>query len=536
MHRLFRLRHLTLLATMLGVGILPIFACHENLGTAGNFAILGDTITSTGATVGVTAAVGRGNGNLGAGTAYVPSPTNITTPGTVVPAGDPSVTTALTDAGNAGIALYSEAQSSGDDITSGANTDLSLVNVGSGVGVLVPGVYFINGAATLPNASNLTLSGAGEYVIVVDQALTFGTTSTVTLAGASAANVTWVSTGVTVGSGATVNGKLLSSAGITVDNATVNGKLISAFGSAVTLTNTVTINDAGISAHVDVTGVAVSGSPALSGSGTAADPYVITEGQTLSYTVTGTDPDTTGTVTLDSAGDGALTNYAENLALPQVGDPVSTAVTYTPSVNSPEAGTTVTVTYTAVDAVGGTCSEDVVIQINQLPEPTGASGVTGEAPLAAGAAGTLADPFIACVGTPLAFDFTTTDPDGGPLTLDVTGGTGSFTFSPNLPVTEDDGATTSITSNVVFTPTTADGGNTFTLTFTSTDEFGAVTTQDVVIFASSLPAFGAPFTAPQIVTACVGETLQYDVVASDPDPGASLFLYVDGTPVGAEHN
>lgn len=534
MHQLFRLRHLLILATVLGVGILPIFACHENLGTAGNFAILGDTITTTGATVTVTTGAGRGNGNVGAETAYVPTPPNITTPGTIFAAGDAAAVAAINDAETAGITLFAEAQTSGTDITSGAPTDLSLVNVGSGAGTLVPGVYFVNGSATVPNTATLTLSGAGDYVIVVAGPLSFGTNSLVSLAGgASAANVYWITSGTSIGAGANVSGQIQSDSGISVDGATVNGKLLAAFGSSVTLTNTVTVNDAGLSAHVDVTGAAVTGSPALSGSGTVADPYVITEGQTFSYTVTGFDPDTTGTVTLTSTGGGALTNYVESLVLPQIGDPISTAVTYTPTVGSPEAGSTVTLTYTATDLSGAVCSESVVIFVNQLPTPQGTSNVAGEAPLAAGAAGTALDPFIACVGSPLTFDYTTTDPDGGTLTLDVAGENGSFSFSPTLPTTEADG---SITTAVTFTPTPADGGSTFTLTFTTTDEFGAVSTEDVVIFASSLPAFGAPFTAPQIVTACVGETLQYDVVATDPDPGASLFLYADGTPVGAEHN
>ncbi|MCC2672701.1 MAG: Ice-binding-like [Armatimonadetes bacterium] len=550
MQQLFRLRHVLSLVTLVGVGLVPLYASHRLGSGEATFGALAPTIEIQQGSLTVNdGGAGAGPGNVGALT-YTPDATNITAAGggSVLPAGDPATVSALASLAATDAALITEGTNDGTDLSENdGSTNLS--------GNRAPGVYFVNENATID--TTLTLNGAGDYLFVINGTLSMPSGSSVVLTGpgginvANAANVYFSVAGASFDD-ADFAGILVSSGDVNVGQmVTVDGKvLVYGAGSALIVnadTNPPAITDAGQAPHINVTGAALNSAPALTGDGSQANPYVVTEGQTLSYTVTGFDPDNDGSsvnlISDDDDGDiydadtivNDIDNFTETPELPEsAANSVSTNVTFAPPVGGLQTGDTFPAVYIVEDASGATSVEEVWIYVNALPNTGGPAGVTGQAPLATGT-GTAGDPFIACVGDTLSFDVTGSDPaaDGGPTTLDVTGANGSFTFTPGLPLTENDD---SVTTSVDFTPTVADGGSTFTLTFTTTDEVGATTSSDVVIFASSLPAFGAPFTAPQIVTACVGETLQYDVVASDPDPGASLFLYVDGTPVGAEHN
>ncbi|MGV3721148.1 MAG: DUF7305 domain-containing protein, partial [Actinomycetota bacterium] len=173
MHHLFRLRHLMILTVVLSVGLVPLYACHQDLGAAANFAVLADDLDTAAGTLDVNApGGGSGAANVGANT-YTPDTTNITTDGSILPAADPAVTQAIADAEAAGVNLFSLAQLTGSDPTGGSGT-LDALN-------LAPGVYFIDTNAALAGGATLTLTGAGEYVIVVNGSVTFGAGSTVAL-------------------------------------------------------------------------------------------------------------------------------------------------------------------------------------------------------------------------------------------------------------------------------------------------------------------------------------------------------------------
>jgi len=556
MHHLFRLRHLGILTAVIGVGLIPLYAA-PNLGAGENFAVLANTVIVTGdGTVNVNALnPGGGNGIVGS-----------VNPASIDPLA--TVNFAATSAGAA--AAIADADAVADALCAGS-TGTTFPAAMGGTYFLTPGVYRTAGSLSLGAADTVNFNGAGDYTIIVQGDLDVAATTAFTLGVTDEANITWVvcgdgvdTTGVTL-NGGTFPGRVVSAEDILVSAAAnVNGKLI-ATGSATAAGNvtfqvpgagdTTTVTDAGTPPAVQVSSASLapvnSALPALAGAGTVASPYIITVGQTLSYSVSANDPDV-DPVTLDSAGDAGLTGYVETdndgNALPVTNLMAFANVSYTPT--NADAGDH-TITYTATDAQGGVASASVTIHVNLAPTSLGTSNVSGEAPFFAGTtAGTAASPFVACVNDTLTFDVTATDPDfandglgSNTSTLDVAGETASFSFSPALPTTEGDG---SITTTVTYNPTVADGGSTQTLTFTFTDEFGATTTQDVVIFTSSLPTFSAPFTEPggAIITACVGQPVQFDVNTTDPDttiPGTpptpeTVALYVEGTPVGAEHN
>ena len=111
------------------------------------------------------------------------------------------------------------------------------------IGQYSPGVYCIDGAASIGGGSTITLTGSGTYIFRMDGALTTSANSVVVLAGgASACNIWWTPTAATtLGANSTFQGTDISPAGITIGS-TVNwsGRAL-AFGGTVT-TTTDTIN------------------------------------------------------------------------------------------------------------------------------------------------------------------------------------------------------------------------------------------------------------------------------------------------------
>jgi hypothetical protein len=527
MHHLFRLRHLLILAAVLSVGLVPLYANQQNLGAAGSFAVLADDIDTTGGTLDVNAVVNGGAGNVAANT-YTPDASAITADGSIAAAGDPATPPVLAAALATGQTIIALAQTVGTDPTMGTGV-LDGLN-------LTPGIYYLPTPASLGAGQTLTLTGSGEYVIATLGTATFGAGSSVNLAGgAAAANVTWICNLGLTATTSTLNGSFLLGGLGTLNGGTLNGKLLAAGNADVTITGGVTVNDAGTAPTVAVSNIAGT-APSGSGDGSSAlSPLVVTEGDVLTFSVSGSDPTDGSTVTLDSAGDAGIAGYTDGLPVGPA-NLILAGPTYTPPVNGPQTSTTFPVTYTTTDASGAICSQTVYIHVNALPDNGAPTNVSGQAPFASGA-GTVGDPFIACEDDTFSFDFTGTDDDvDGPLTVAaaVSPASANFSFTPANPQTEADG---SVTVNTSFTPDDVDAGQTFTVTFTTTDSNGETTVSTVFIQVSSLPEFAAPFTdaGQDALTACVGQTLQYDLSATDPDGGA-LTLLVDGAPVGGAHN
>jgi len=195
-----------------------------NLGTAGNFAVLGgSTITNTGSTV--------VNGDLGLspGTSVTGFP-----PGTVN--GTQHVTDAVAAQGQADlVAAYNAA---------GSQTGAVTVSGDLGGQTLAPGVY--NSASSLSLTGTLTLDGQNNpnavFVFQVGSALTTASGSKINLInGAQACNVFWqVGSSVTLGTNSTFTGSLLAFTSVTATTgAVVNGRVLARNGAVTLDTNSV---------------------------------------------------------------------------------------------------------------------------------------------------------------------------------------------------------------------------------------------------------------------------------------------------------
>ena len=107
---------------------------------------------------------------------------------------------------------------------------------------LTPGVYTCSVALSIATGTNVTLSGAGVYVIKTTQGLSQSASTSVNLTnGALPQNVFWqVAGGVSIGSSAHMEGVILSATNIAlVTSATVTGRLLAGTGVAMD-SNTVT--------------------------------------------------------------------------------------------------------------------------------------------------------------------------------------------------------------------------------------------------------------------------------------------------------
>jgi hypothetical protein len=206
-----------------------------NLGTAGNFAVLGgSTVTNTGPSV--------VNGDLGV------------SPGTAVTGFPPGVVSGTVHAGDATAA---QAQA---DLTTAYNdaagrTPATTVSGDIGGQTLTPGVY--NSASSLGITGTLTLDGQGDpnavFIIQTGSTLITAAASAVNLINrAQAANVFWqVGSSATLGTNSTFSGNILALTSITVTTGVkIFGRALARNG-AVTLDTNVIRAAAGLNTNVD---------------------------------------------------------------------------------------------------------------------------------------------------------------------------------------------------------------------------------------------------------------------------------------------
>jgi len=119
------------------------------------------------------------------------------------------------------------------------NIDLASDTTHGVVGVYAPGVYCIDGAASVGGGGTITLTGGGTYIFRMDGALTTSDNSIVTLAGgASACDVWWTPTAATtLGADSTFVGNDIDASGITIgSNVNWTGRAL-AFGGTVSTTS-----------------------------------------------------------------------------------------------------------------------------------------------------------------------------------------------------------------------------------------------------------------------------------------------------------
>jgi hypothetical protein len=222
-----------------------------DLGTAANYVVLDEaTVTYTPtATVTSTTKITGNIGvspaqasfitgfalNLPAAGAYSTSTLvagNIYAPGYAPPT-PANLTTAVADKNTAYTAAAGMATAGGG--LAGGSPGTACPGAGALGGMtLTPGVYTCSTQAlSIATATNLTLSGAGIYVIKTTQGLTQAASTSVNLTnGALAQNVFWqVAGNVSIGSGAHMEGVILSATNISlVTGATVKGRLLARTG------------------------------------------------------------------------------------------------------------------------------------------------------------------------------------------------------------------------------------------------------------------------------------------------------------------
>jgi hypothetical protein len=196
-----------------------------NLGTVGNFAVLGGTtITNTGSTV--------VNGDLGLN------------PGTSVtgfPPGTVNGTQHLTDA----VAGQAQTDLVASYNSAAGQTGALTVSGDLGGQTLIPGVY--NSASSLGLTGTLTLDGQGNanavFIFQAGSTLTTASASRVNLINsAQACNVFWqVGSSATLGTNSNFAGSVMALSSVTATTgAVINGRLLARNGAVTLDTNTIT--------------------------------------------------------------------------------------------------------------------------------------------------------------------------------------------------------------------------------------------------------------------------------------------------------
>jgi len=251
----------------------------------------------------------------------------------------------------------------------------------------------------------------------------------------------------------------------------------------------------------------------------SAHPGTVQAGTPFTFTVTGADPDTGDTVTLDVAGAGLPSGATMTPALPFSGaSGVTSTLDWTPTAS--QTGP-FTFTFTATDSLDrqAQCQTSVEVIANPNP-PTCAVSPPG--------------PFTVSAGTPVAFTVQGTDPDAGDsVTLDLDPNAippGALppgaSMTPPLPVTGASG----VTSAFAWTPTLADLGS-HTIAFAATDSAGqsgsCQATVNVIVTNTNVPTC----TVNPSQTVPFGTPVTFTVTGTDIDQGDLLDLVLTSGPL-----
>lgn len=221
----------------------------------------------------------------------------------------------------------------------------------------------------------------------------------------------------------------------------------------------------------------------------------VVEGQFFAFNISVSDPDG-GNVDLTASGVPTGATFVDN-------NNNTGRLTWTPS--STQAGT-YTITFTANDNEGCTRTATLTVTVNE--------GTANQCP-------TISVPSTLAVveGQSLNFTVTTSDPDGGAVTLTASGVPSGATFTP-------------ATGAFTWTPSGTQSG-TYTVVFTANDNEGCTQTATTVITVTEPGQNQCPtITAPAALTVTEGQAVNFTVTSSDPD-GGSVTLSATGVPSGA---
>jgi len=146
------------------------------------------------------------------------------------------------------------------------NIDLASDTTHGVVGVYAPGVYCIDGAASVGGGGTITLTGSGTYIFRMDGALTTSANSIVTLAGgASACDVWWTPTAATtLGADSMFVGNDIDASGITIgSNVNWTGRALAFGGTVSTTSDTINASSCITTTDDDLPGSTTGGSSGL---------------------------------------------------------------------------------------------------------------------------------------------------------------------------------------------------------------------------------------------------------------------------------
>jgi len=428
-----------------------------NLGTASQFALLGNSAVTGSAGAGTV--VSGSVGSFPTSTISNFPPSSVTAGHTLHLAANATVQQAQTDAR----AAYTFLAAQGGTPIAGDNLNITLT----------PGVYSL-GAANLPASTTLTLNGAGIFIFNVASTLVMNASSAV-IGTANPCNVYWrVGTSATL-SGTSFMGTVLADASITLGLGSVTGRLLSGMGPTGATTLSVGGNTVGGCSQANVV-------PTIA---KAFNPTSILPGATSQLTIT---------LTNNNAGSSSLTApFTDTL-------PAGVLVAATPGVattcggaaSAAAGGTTVSLA-TGSLLPAGSCTIVVNVTaavpgsyLNTIPV---AALQTSSGNNAAPASATLS---VTCpvitLGPPVLPNGTV----GVAYTQTITGsgGTAPYTFavvSGTLPA----GVVLSTAGVLSGTPTTA-GTATFTIRGTDANNCTADLPGTVIVAAAPVPPPGCP--------------------------------------------
>jgi len=285
--------------------------------------------------------------------------------------------------------------------------DLAADTTHGPIGVYTPGVYCIDGAASVGTAG-ITLSGSGTYIFRITGALNTVANSVVSLSGASACDIWWTpGAATTLGADSTFIGNDIDAAGITLgNNVNWTGRAL-AFGGTVTtvLNDTITvpscsspsatltivktvINNSGGTKLVSDFPLFIGATPVSSGVAATLAPgaYSTSETQMAGYTASawGGDCNPAGNITLINGDIKVCTISNDDNPIPGGGGGGSTpfvnrvppiiSITKIPSpLNLPNGPGLVTYTYTVLN-IGTVPMRDIKVTDDKCSNVTFVSG------------------------------------------------------------------------------------------------------------------------------------------------------------------
>ncbi|MFA6000017.1 MAG: ice-binding family protein [Candidatus Paceibacterota bacterium] len=206
-------------------------ATTPSLGLAATFGVLANTFNYNGGLTAITGDLGMSAGFPGGGASLTVSGATQTNNAAWTAAGIDQNNTL-----SAGLAP----QTCTFTFANGA-VDLATDTTHGQIGVYAPGVYCINGAASVGTAG-IYLNGAGTYIFRIVGALNTANNSNIYSAGASSCDVFWTPTqATTLGANTSFIGNVIDAAGITVGSTTSWIGRALAYGGTVTMdTDTIT--------------------------------------------------------------------------------------------------------------------------------------------------------------------------------------------------------------------------------------------------------------------------------------------------------